>query len=182
MAMFADYDAFKKNSAENELNDVWHYRLKQDTVVRIHNNDCYFFNRHIGDDVYFGASYVSLLSHTARSLEEICAEAIKTSSEKRPERIREYAIKLFARLEIRGFIVSGKTEAEMDKKETPESYQKFTPEYLKHARDPAGLMDDFPEEKEKESPILIGYRELFIQEKTENRNLFEKLPGSEFNE
>jgi radical SAM protein with 4Fe4S-binding SPASM domain len=116
------------------ISEVMLYRQKFDTFIRIYDDIGYIVNKsNFADRVVdsSGAVFLRALSRKPRTLEEICTEIAKSFIETSPEYLTTDLKDFYAILEQDGFIVSGETETELDKKDTRFSYSALEPKTVK---------------------------------------------------
>jgi radical SAM protein with 4Fe4S-binding SPASM domain len=110
------------------------YRQKFDTFIRIYDDVAYITNRSdFGDRVVdqSGAVFLKALSREPKTLEAITAEIAGSFVGVDGETLRNDIIEFFNILEEDGFIVSGNTAEELDKKDTRFSYSAIEPKTIK---------------------------------------------------
>ncbi|WP_461252072.1 PqqD family peptide modification chaperone [Treponema sp. R8-4-B8] len=101
------------------------YRQKTGTFIRTFANIGYIINKDIYKEQIVnatGAVFLNALSRTSKSLEALSSEITDTFSGVDPLKIQKDALAFFTNLEDDGFIVSGESEVELDKKNTRFSY------------------------------------------------------------
>ena len=116
------------------------YRQKFDTFIRNYDNYCgYIVNTGNFDRVVdaSGAAFLAALSRTPKTLDVLCREIAANFLDVAPEDIQQDAADFFAILEEDGFIVSGETESELDRKDTRFSYAALEPKTVKTDFSPA---------------------------------------------
>jgi radical SAM protein with 4Fe4S-binding SPASM domain len=112
------------------------YRQKFDTFIRIFDNVCDSVLGYITSKSDFsdrvvdasGATFLRALSRKPKTLDTLCREIAEKFAGVTPEDIRQDAVDFFAVLEEDGFIVSGETDVELDRKDTRFSYSALKPE------------------------------------------------------
>jgi radical SAM protein with 4Fe4S-binding SPASM domain len=110
------------------------YRQKFDTFVRIYDDVGYITNRSdFGDRVadQSGAVFLKALSRKPKILEAITTEIAESFTDVDIETLMSDVIEFFAILEEDGFIVSGNTAEELDKKDVRFSYSAIEPKTIK---------------------------------------------------
>jgi len=138
------------------------YRQKYDTFIRIYNDIGYITNKSDFSDRVVdasGAVFLKALSRIPKTLEEHCEEISKNFIDVSPADIVNDVIDFFSVLEDDGFIISGETEAELDKKDIRFSYSALNPKTINSDFTPiiqraAKSTQDFLEEHFKEKPQL----------------------------
>jgi len=101
------------------------YRQKFDTFIRRYEDVGYITNKNdFGDRVVdsAGAVFLKALSRQPKTIEEICEEIANVFIDVTPSDIMNDVIDFYAILEQDGFIISGETEKELDKKDVRFSY------------------------------------------------------------
>ncbi|MFP3043468.1 radical SAM protein [Treponema primitia] len=110
------------------------YRQKFDTFIRQYGDVGYIVNKSgFGDRVFdaSGAVFIKALSRTTRQLDEI-VDTIASSFIGAPKNmLRQDAIDFYKMLEEDGFIVSGETEEDIERKDSRFSYTAFKQKAIK---------------------------------------------------
>jgi radical SAM protein with 4Fe4S-binding SPASM domain len=104
------------------------FRQKLDTFIRIYDDIGYIINTtdfsdHVTD--ISGAIFLKALSREPKLLEDVVAEIAKSFTDADIRVIEKDALDFFTTLEQSGFIVSGKTIAELEKKDIRFSYSRL---------------------------------------------------------
>jgi radical SAM protein with 4Fe4S-binding SPASM domain len=110
------------------------YRQKFDTFIRIYDDIGYITSKSdFGDRVVdtSGSLFLKALSRKPKTLEELCNEIAKNFIDIHPVDIMNDVKEFYAILEQDGFIISGETEAELDKKDVRFSYSALEPKTVK---------------------------------------------------
>jgi radical SAM protein with 4Fe4S-binding SPASM domain len=110
------------------------YRQKFDTFIRIYDDVGYITNRSdFGDRVVdqSGAVFLKALSREPKTLETITTEIGESFVGVDGETLRNDIVEFLGILEEDGFIVSGNTAEELDKKDTRFSYSAIEPKTIK---------------------------------------------------
>ena len=109
------------------------YRQKFDTFIRNYNDFGYIVNISNFDRVVdaSGSVFLAALSRNSKTLDALCQEIAMNFVDVASEDIRQDAADFFAILEKDGFIVSGETEAELNKKDSHFSYDAQEPKTIK---------------------------------------------------
>ena len=115
------------------------YRQKFDTFIRIYNNGNdnalgYITNKSDFSDRVVdtsGAMFLKAISRKPKALGELCEEIAKNFVNVSPSDLTSDVSDFYAILEEDGFIVSGETEVEMNRKDTRFSYSVLEPKTLK---------------------------------------------------
>ena len=140
------------------------YRQKFDTFIRRYDDVGYITSKSdFGDRVVdaSGAVFLSALSRKAQSLEELAAAIARSFVGADRETIAKDAAAFYAMLEQDGFIVAGKTQAELDAKDTRFSYAALEPKTIKKDFTPAIMRaqkssQEFLDEHFKDRPQLTS--------------------------
>jgi radical SAM protein with 4Fe4S-binding SPASM domain len=110
------------------------YRQKFDTFIRIYDDIGYITNKSDFSDRVVdlsGAMFLNALSRKPQTIEEICEKIIENFIDVSPVDIESDIVDFYSVLEQDGFIVSGETEAELDRKDLRFSYQALKPKTIK---------------------------------------------------
>jgi radical SAM protein with 4Fe4S-binding SPASM domain len=110
------------------------YRQKFDTFIRIYDDVGYITNRSdFGDRVVdqSGAVFLKALSREPKSLEDISAEIGASFIDVDRETLKNDIIEFYGILEEDGFIISGETVEELERKDTRFSYAALEPKTIK---------------------------------------------------
>jgi radical SAM protein with 4Fe4S-binding SPASM domain len=110
------------------------YRQKFDTFIRIYDDVGYIVNcSDYGDRVTdkSGAIFLKALSRKARTLQELINEIMSGYINADPATVERDAIDFYKLLESDGFIVSGETELELDRKDIRFSYSGLNPKTIR---------------------------------------------------
>jgi len=110
------------------------YRQKFDTFIRVYDDIGYInsksdFSDRVVDSS--GAVFLKAISRKPKTLEELCEEIAKSFVDVSPADIANDVVEFYSILEEDGFIVSGETEAELDKKDIRFSYSALEPKTVK---------------------------------------------------
>ena len=140
------------------------YRQKFDTFIRRYDDVGYITSKSdFGDRVLdaSGAVFLDALSRKAQTLDELAAKIARSFVGADIETLKKDAAEFYAMLEEDGFIVSGETEAELDRKDTRFSYSALEPKTIKKDFTPAmpraeKSFQDFLEEHFKDNPRLTS--------------------------
>jgi radical SAM protein with 4Fe4S-binding SPASM domain len=111
------------------------YRQKFDTFIRRYDDIGYIASKSdFGDRVVdaSGAVFLAALSRKGQTLEELTAKIAQVFTGADRTTLQKDAAEFFAMLEEDGFIVSGETEAELDRKDTRFSYSALEPKTIKN--------------------------------------------------
>jgi organic radical activating enzyme len=138
------------------------YKQKFDTFIRQYNDLGYITSKSdFGDRVVdaAGAVFLKALSRKDRSLDEIAADIDRAFIGVEPSALKPDILDFYAMLEADGFIVSGETEAELDRKDTRFSYAAIEPKTIKEDFTPVILRaekntQEFLNERFKDKPHL----------------------------
>jgi len=142
------------------------YRQKFDTFIRRYNDIGYITSKSdFGDRVVdsAGAVFLDALSRKAQSLDTLAEKIALSFIGVDIETLKNDAAEFYAMLEEDGFIVSGKTEAELDKKDTRFSYSTIDPKTIKTDFTPTiqranKTTQEFLEEHFKDRPHLTSFQ------------------------
>ena len=110
------------------------YRQKFDTFIRIYDDIGYITSKSDFSDRVVdasGAVFLKALSRNPKTLDELCKEIAKNFIDISPADLMNDAADFFSILEQDGFIISGETEAELDKKDVRFSYSVLEPKTVK---------------------------------------------------
>jgi len=110
------------------------YRQKFDTFIRRYDDIGYITSKSdYGDRVFdaSGAVFLLALSREAQTLDALAAKIAESFVGIDIETLKKDAIEFYAMLEEDGFIVSGETEAELEKKDARFSYFALEPKTVK---------------------------------------------------
>jgi radical SAM protein with 4Fe4S-binding SPASM domain len=140
------------------------YRQKFDTFIRIYHGCGYIVNKsNFGDRVTdsAGAAFLSALSRKGQTLGSLCEKIAQSFKNISPADIQADATEFYAMLETDGFIVSGETAEELDRKDTRFSYAALDPKTIKKDFTPVirraeKSTQDYLEEHFKDHPYLTG--------------------------
>jgi len=140
------------------------YRQKFDTFIRIYDDIGYITSKSdFGDRVVdsSGAVFLKALSRKPKTLEELSEEIAKNFIDISPADLMNDVKDFYSVLEQDGFIVSGETEAELDKKDVRFSYSALEPKTIKTDFSPviqrAGkTTQEFLDEHFKDNPQLFS--------------------------
>jgi len=116
------------------------YRQKFDTFIRIYDDIGYITSKSdYGDRVVdsSGAIFLKAISRKPKKLEELCEEISNNFIDVSPSILTNDAKDFYSILEEDGFIVSGETEAELDRKDIRFSYSTLKPKTIKSDFTPA---------------------------------------------
>jgi radical SAM protein with 4Fe4S-binding SPASM domain len=142
------------------------YRQKFDTFIRTYDDIGYITNQSdFGDRVTdsSGAIFIKALSRRPKSLQEITNEIAKSFIDVDPSELENDIIGFYSVLEEDGFIVSGETDAELDKKDIRFSYSSLAPKTKKRDYSPiisraSKTTQEFLEEHFKDKPHLKQFQ------------------------
>jgi len=139
------------------------YRQKFDTFIRIYDDIGYITNNNFIDRVVSqsGAVFLSALSRIPQTLNELADKIVNQFVGVDIETIKQDVKEFFDMLEQDGFIISGKTEEELNAKDTRFSYKAFEPKTIKSDFTPVIMRTEkstqkFLEEHFKEKPKLTS--------------------------
>jgi MoaA/NifB/PqqE/SkfB family radical SAM enzyme len=130
------------------------YRQKFDTFIRIYDDIGYITSKSDYSDRVVdtsGSMFLKALSRKPKTLDEICKEIALNFIDVSPADLADDVLEFYSVLEQDGFIVSGETEAELDKKDVRFSYAvlepktvktDFTPVIQRAARDTQDFLDE----------------------------------------
>ena len=110
------------------------YKLKFDTFIRRFDDVGYITSKSdFGDRVVdaAGAAFLSALSRKGQSLDGLAAKIAQSFIGVDIETLKKDAADFYAMLEEDGFIISGESEAELDRKDTRFSYSTLEPKTVK---------------------------------------------------
>jgi radical SAM protein with 4Fe4S-binding SPASM domain len=110
------------------------YRQKFDTFIRRYNDVGYITSKSdFGDRVVdaAGAVFLTALSRKPQTLDELTAKIAQSFVGVDVETLKKDAAEFYAMLEEDGFIVSGNTNKELDRKDTRFSYAALEPKTVK---------------------------------------------------
>jgi radical SAM protein with 4Fe4S-binding SPASM domain len=111
------------------------YRQKHNTFIRQYDNVGYIFNNSFGDRVVdaAGALFLSVLSRKSQNIDEVTMKISQSFPSVDTSAIKKDAQEFYAMLEIGGFIISGESETEIDKKDAYFSYFSVENKQMKKA-------------------------------------------------
>jgi radical SAM protein with 4Fe4S-binding SPASM domain len=140
------------------------YRQKFDTFIRIYDDIGYITNKSdFGDRVVSqsGAVFLSAINRTPQTLDELAQKIVKQFAGVDIETIKQDAKEFYDMLEQDGFIVSGETPQECDRKDTRFSYKALEPKTIKNDFTPVIMRaekstQEFLEEHFKDKPKLTS--------------------------
>ncbi|GHV89616.1 hypothetical protein AGMMS50268_01190 [Spirochaetia bacterium] len=110
------------------------YRQKFDTFIRRYDDVGYITSKSdFGDRVFdaSGAVFVTALSRKGQTLEALVEKIAQSFIDVDKSVLRKDGADFYAMLEEDGFIVSGETEAELDRRDTRFSYSAIEPKTIK---------------------------------------------------
>jgi radical SAM protein with 4Fe4S-binding SPASM domain len=110
------------------------YKQKFDTFIRRYDDIGYITSKSdFGDRVVdsTGAVFLTALSRKGQSLDKLVAKIAQSFVGVTPKEIRQDAAGFYTMLEEDGFIVSGESEEELDRKDTRFSYAALEPKTIK---------------------------------------------------
>jgi radical SAM protein with 4Fe4S-binding SPASM domain len=110
------------------------YRQKFDTFIRIYDDIGYITNRsNFGDQVTdkSGAVFLKALSRKPRELKELAAEIAMAYKNADPAVVEQDVKDFYNLLEADGYIVSGETPEELDRKDIRFSYSELLPKTIR---------------------------------------------------
>jgi radical SAM protein with 4Fe4S-binding SPASM domain len=140
------------------------FRQRFNTFIRVYGDIAYIKNIDTFTDRVVdssGAVFVRALSRKAKTLNEISAEIARSFFDVEINILENDILEFYGKLEADGFIISGETEAELDRKDTRFSYAAdnpktarfdFTPE-IQRANEESGR---FLENHFEDNPPLTG--------------------------
>ena len=142
------------------------YRQKFDTFIRVYDEVGYITNRsnfkdHVTDKS--GAVFLGALSRKPRGLKELTSEIAAAYTNAEPAVVERDVRDFYALLEEDGFIVSGETPEELDRKDVRFSYSElmpktirrdFTPDVFRADKD----TQDYLENHFKNNPQLTQFQ------------------------
>ncbi|MDR1952081.1 MAG: PqqD family peptide modification chaperone [Elusimicrobiota bacterium] len=142
------------------------YRQKFDTFIRIYQGFGYIVNQGSFADRVLdksGAVFLQALSRKAKRLDELAKDIQKEFINVDFETIKQDAEEFYQMLEADGFLVSGETEAELDKKDVKFSYKALKPKTINNDFSPVILRADkssqeFLEEHFNDNPHLTAFQ------------------------
>jgi radical SAM protein with 4Fe4S-binding SPASM domain len=140
------------------------YRQKFDTFIRRYDDVGYITSKSdFGDRVFntSGAVFLSALSRKGQTLEALSEKIAEFFIGVTPKEIAPDAAAFYAMLEEDGFIVSGETDAELDRKDTRFSYSVMEPKTIKKDFTPVVMRaekstQEFLDEHFKDKPHLTS--------------------------
>jgi radical SAM protein with 4Fe4S-binding SPASM domain len=121
------------------------YRQKHDTFIRIYSDIGYIINKsNFNDRVtdISGSVFLKALSRVPKGLEEICNEITETFIGINANELKMDTKEFYTILEQDGFIVSGNTEEELNKKDFHFSYTAIEPKTIKNDFSPTVRRSD----------------------------------------
>jgi radical SAM protein with 4Fe4S-binding SPASM domain len=141
-------------------------RQKFDTFVRIYDDIGYIVNKSDFHDRVTdasGAIFLKALSRKPKTLKELTNYISKQFIDANITEIRKDAIEFYAILEHEGFIVSGHTELELDRKDVGFSYAALSGNAIKNTISPIILSNekstqDYLNEYFKDKPHLTSFQ------------------------
>ena len=142
------------------------YRQKFDTFIRRYNDIGYITSKSdFGDRVVdsAGAVFLTALARKAQSLDALAKKIAQSFIGVDTETLKNDVAEFYAMLEEDGFIVSGETEAELDRKDTRFSYSAIDPKTVRTDFSPAirraeKTTQEFLEEHFKGRPHLTSFQ------------------------
>lgn len=147
------------------------YRQKFDTFIRIFDEGRssalgYITSKSDYSDRVVdvsGTAFLKALSRKPKTLEALCREIVENFAGVTPADIQQDAAEFFAVLEEDGFIVSGETEAELDRKDIRFSYSALEPKTVKTDFSPMIQRADkntqeYLDEHFKDHPRLMSFQ------------------------
>jgi radical SAM protein with 4Fe4S-binding SPASM domain len=140
------------------------YRQKFDTFIRIYEDIGYITSKSDFSDRVVdssGAVFLRAISRNPKTLEEICYEIAKHFIDISPSDLKDDVLGFYSVLEQDGFIISGETETELEKKDVRFSYSALEPKTIKTDFTPviqraARSTQDFLDEHFKGKPHLTS--------------------------
>ncbi|MDR0313111.1 MAG: PqqD family peptide modification chaperone [Treponema sp.] len=140
------------------------YRQRFDTFIRIYDDIGYITSKSDFSDRVVdasGAVFLRAISRKPKTLEEICIEIAQNFIDVSPADLADDVKDFYSILEQDGFIVSGETEEEIDKKDVRFSYSVLEPKTVKADFTPViqratKNTQDFLDEHFKEKPHLMS--------------------------
>jgi radical SAM protein with 4Fe4S-binding SPASM domain len=111
------------------------YLQKFDTFIRIYDDIGYIINEsNFGDRITdaSGAVFLGVLSREPQIFELLVSKISDKFIDADLETVKQYAYDFYSELETDGFIVSGETEAELDRKDIRFSYSELKPKTIKN--------------------------------------------------
>jgi len=146
------------------------YRQKFNTFIRIYDSGTpaervgyimtkYNFNDRVTDAS--GSVFLAALSREPQTIDELAAKIAVSFNDVDIDTIKQDALEFYKKLEEGGFIISGSTPEELDKKDTRFSYKNLKEEKIEKKPDSeTGIADktsqDYLEEYFKEHPHLVS--------------------------
>jgi radical SAM protein with 4Fe4S-binding SPASM domain len=121
------------------------YRQKFDTFIRIYDEAGYITNRsNFGDRVTdkSGAVFLKALSRQPKELPELVEEITGAYKNAVPAVVEQDVKDFYRLLEEDGFIISGETPEELDRKDTRFSYSEITPKTIRENFTPDAFRAD----------------------------------------
>ena len=142
------------------------YRQKFDTFIRRYDDVGYITSKSdFGDRVVdsAGTAFLTALSRKGQSLDELAAKIALSFVGVDIETLKKDAVDFYAMLEEDGFVVSGKTEEELCRKDKRFSYSSLDPKTVKTDFTPIirraeKTTQDFLEEHFKDRPHLTSFQ------------------------
>jgi len=110
------------------------YRQKFDTFIRVYDDVGYITSRSNYNDQVTdksGAVFLKALSRTPKELQELVAEITGAFINADPVEVEQDARDFYKQLEEDGFIVSGETPDELDRRDTRFSYSELMPKTIR---------------------------------------------------
>jgi len=140
------------------------YRQKFDTFIRIYDDIGYITSKSDYSDRVVdasGAVFLKALSRIPKTLEELCENISKNFIDVSPADLVSDVKDFYSVLEQDGFIISGETEAELDKKDVRFSYSALEPKTVKTDFSPViqranKTTQEFLDEHFKNNPQLFS--------------------------
>jgi len=140
------------------------YRQKFDTFIRIYDDIGYITNKSDFSDRVVsksGAVFLAALNRTPQTLDSLAEKIVNQFIGVDIETIKQDAKEFFDILEQDGFIISGKTEEELNEKDTRFSYNTLEPKTIKNDFTPVIIRSEkstqeFLEEQFKDNPKLTS--------------------------
>jgi len=154
----------KRIAIQGKQRDNMLYRQKFDTFIRFYDGIGYITSKSNYNDRIVdvsGAMFLKAISRKPKFLKKLCEEIAVNFIDVSPADIMNDVIDFYSILEQDGFIISGETETELDKKDVRFSYSALEPKTIKTDFSPviqrsARSTQDFLDEHFKEKPQLTS--------------------------
>jgi radical SAM protein with 4Fe4S-binding SPASM domain len=146
------------------------YRQKFNTFIRVYDSGIptervgYIMTKYRFNDLVTDASgsvFLAALSRAPQTIDELAAKIAASFTGVGMDMIKQDAIQFYQMIEKGGFIISGETPEELDKKDTRFSYKNATPETIEKNMDTetggsGTKSQDYLEEYFKNHPYLVS--------------------------